>query len=161
PIHEAGRAGWTPRAVEAHRRSGNRERPGMMRTLGRLAARLGKAAAGRAGGASLMLAVAVAAAAMPGGPALSQQRQPPTSREGIQLSFAPIVKKAAPAVVNVFVRGRVAVRSPFDDPILRELFGDRLGMPRERIQSSLGSGVIVSPEGIVVTNTHVIKVGAQ
>ncbi len=89
------------------------------------------------------------------------QRQPPPNRESILLSFAPIVKQAAPAVVNVYVRGRVTVRSPFDDPLLRQLFGDRLGMPQERIQNSLGSGVIVAREGIIVTNTHVIKVGAQ
>ena len=89
------------------------------------------------------------------------QRQPPPNRESILLSFSPIVKQAAPAVVNVYVRGRVTVRSPFDDPLLRQLFGDRLGMPQERIQNSLGSGVIVAREGIVVTNTHVIKVGAQ
>lgn len=94
-------------------------------------------------------------------PAPAQQRQAPASRESVQLSFAPIVKQAAPAVVNVYVRGSVTVRSPFDDPVLRQLFGDRLGMPQERMQSSLGSGVLVSREGIIVTNTHVIKVGTR
>ena len=92
-------------------------------------------------------------------PALAQQKAPPQSREAAQYSFAPIVRKAAPAVVNVYVRSRVqAVNSPFaDDPMFRRLFGDRFGQPSERIQSSLGSGVIIDASGIVVTNTHVVK----
>ena len=78
-------------------------------------------------------------------PASAQRREPPPSREAAQYSFAPIVKKAAPAVVNVYVRARVATFvSPFaDDPLFRRFFGERFGMPQERIQNSLGSGVIV------------------
>ena len=45
----------------------------------------------------------------------------------------------------------------FDDPFFGRLFGERFGIPRERIQNSLGSGVLVSPEGVVVTNNHVIQ----
>ncbi|MBS0241623.1 MAG: Do family serine endopeptidase [Proteobacteria bacterium] len=94
--------------------------------------------------------------------AVAQKGQAATHRELARGSYAPIVKRTAPAVVNVFVRGRVQVRSPlFDDPFFRQFFGDQLGMPTERTQSSLGSGVIVSPEGVVVTNTHVIKIGGQ
>jgi Do/DeqQ family serine protease len=102
--------------------------------------------------------VALAAAAAPA-PALAQQREVPPSREAAQYSFAAIVKRTAPAVVNVYVRGhgRTFV-SPFaDDPIFRRFFGD-FGMPQERVQSSLGSGVIVSADGVVVTNAHVLKV---
>ena len=83
----------------------------------------------------------------------------PESAAAIKLSFAPVVKKAAPAVVNVYVRHRVEqMVSPFfDDPFFGRLFGERFGIPRERIQNSLGSGVLVGTDGVVVTNNHVIQ----
>lgn len=86
----------------------------------------------------------------------------PQSEAEIKLSFAPLVASAAPAVVNVYVRTRVKTfRSPLlNDPFFRRFFGQR-GMPRERMQNSLGSGVILRPNGIVVTNYHVIKGGEQ
>ena len=91
--------------------------------------------------------------------ALAETKVVPPTREAAQFSYAPIVRKAAPAVVNVYVRSRVQTfNSPFaDDPWFRRFFGDNFGQPSERIMSSLGSGVIINPEGIVVTNTHVIK----
>jgi Do/DeqQ family serine protease len=91
------------------------------------------------------------------------QRKLPPSKEIAQFSFSAIVKQAAPAVVNVYVRSRVQeFSSPFaNDPFFRQFFGDQFGRPSERQQNSLGSGVIFHASGIVVTNTHVIKGGGQ
>lgn len=91
------------------------------------------------------------------------QPRPPASRAEIQFSFAPLVQRAAPAVVNIYTRRVEKVqRSPLmDDPFFRRFFGDQApggnGRPRERVAQSLGSGVIVEAEGIIVTNNHVIE----
>ncbi|MCP4933961.1 MAG: Do family serine endopeptidase [bacterium] len=85
----------------------------------------------------------------------------PTNQAAIKYSFAPIVKQALPAVVNVYVRHRTRRnkrRSRLSrDPFFRRFFGDSFGVPKERIESSLGSGVIIDASGIVVTNYHVIE----
>jgi Do/DeqQ family serine protease len=93
-------------------------------------------------------------------PAAAQQPRVPASRAELQLSFAPVVKRVAPAVVNVYGLQTVAQRNHpfFDDPLFRRFFGGQgPGIPSERAQRSLGSGVIVDPTGIVVTNHHVIE----
>lgn len=81
----------------------------------------------------------------------------PGSRAEIQMSFAPMVRKAAPAVVNIYARRVVAQRvSPFaDDPFFRDFFRN-FGQARPQVQNSLGSGVVLSADGIVVSNYHVV-----
>jgi len=88
-------------------------------------------------------------------------RQAPETRTDVLLSFAPVVKKVQPAVVNVYAsRIDKRPRNPlFDDPIFRRFFGNggnqqRPGGPTSQ---SLGSGVLVDASGLVVTNYHVIE----
>ncbi len=85
----------------------------------------------------------------------AQDRRVPSSPAELQLSFAPVVKRVAPAVVNVYAARVVENRNPFmNDPLFRQFFG---AVPREQVLRSLGSGVIVDGSGLVVTNYHVIE----
>lgn len=85
-------------------------------------------------------------------------RQVPRTKEDAVLSFAPVVKLARPGVVNVYAsRTDKQQRNPlFDDPVFRQFFGDALPRHGGQTARSLGSGVIVDPSGLVVTNYHVI-----
>ncbi|HLH91273.1 MAG TPA: DegQ family serine endoprotease [Xanthobacteraceae bacterium] len=80
----------------------------------------------------------------------------PSSTAQLTLSYAPVVKRVAPAVVNVYAAKVIENRNPFlNDPIFRRFFGG--GGSSEQIQRSLGSGVLVDPSGLIVTNNHVIE----
>lgn len=81
-------------------------------------------------------------------------RHAPSSAAEMKMSFSPVVKKAAPAVVNVYARRVVRQQDPY-----WSMFGG--GVPRARAELSLGSGVIVRPDGVIVTNNHVVEGGQE
>ncbi|MEM7189112.1 MAG: Do family serine endopeptidase [Pseudomonadota bacterium] len=93
---------------------------------------------------------------------VNETRVVPQTRAEITLSFAPVVKQAAPAVVNIYTKKVVERRvSPFrGDPFFERFFQDMFPRgPRQqrKIENSLGSGVILDASGIVVSNHHVIE----
>ena len=103
-----------------------------------------------------VLAVVVVSALSVSAQAQVLERRVPTQAE-LRLSYAPVVKRVAPAVVNVYAAKVVRNRNLlFDDPIFRRFFGVP-GGGRPQVQRSLGSGVIVDRSGLVVTNVHVIE----
>ena len=101
----------------------------------------------------ILLAIALSHLALPA----DADTRVPQSRAEISLGFAPLVRQATPAVVNIYAKRVVAERvSPFrNDPFFGNLFRD-FGETRPRVQNSLGSGVILSAEGLVVSNYHVV-----
>src|SRR5216684_6945503 len=98
-----------------------------------------------------ILMVTALVGAMAAGSAVSLAQALPTDRSELAYSYAPLVKRVSPAVVNIYTTttARVQRRLPFPFP----------GMPQagERVQNSLGSGVLVRPDGLIVTNAHVVK----
>ncbi len=94
------------------------------------------------------------------GPQVVELRQAASSssQPARAASYSDAVRKAVPAVVNIFTSKEIKTpRHPFlDDPLFRHFFGDRLEEEPQRA-ASLGSGVIVSPKGYILTNHHVVE----
>ena len=96
-------------------------------------------------------------------PAIKVETTPVNRDAKLGASFAPVVKKAAPSVVNIYSTHIVHIRpmrNPiFDDPFFRQFFGNQFpddGRERTRREQSLGSGVIISPDGYILTANHVV-----
>lgn len=93
------------------------------------------------------------------------EKQVPQSRHQVQLSFAPLVKQVSPAVVNIYTTKITSARrglSLFNDPFFKRFFGEGQNFgnqvpTRRRQQNSLGSGVIIDSDGVIITNVHVIE----
>ncbi|PTT08758.1 Do family serine endopeptidase [Caulobacter sp. HMWF025] len=108
----------------------------------------------------LLPALVLLAACSPQGPSKAQSipdlaqpnRRAPTDPASMKASFAPVVKKSAPAVVNV--ASRRVVRQQARDPFWDFFMGGGAGAPRAQVQGSLGSGAIVRADGVIITNHH-------
>lgn len=93
-------------------------------------------------------------------PAVAVAEQVPQTAQQVQLSFAPIVRKTASSVVNIYAKRVVRGQNfnPFfNDPFFGQFGLNMFGAPRQRVENSLGSGVVVDASGLIATNTHVVK----
>lgn len=99
--------------------------------------------------AGLLVVALLALALMP---VMAQAQRLPETRTEIELTFAPLVKEVSPAVVNVYTQKTVKTGAT---PMEMLLYGR--AAPQSRVQNSLGSGVIVREDGVIVTNNHVVE----
>jgi serine protease Do len=81
--------------------------------------------------------------------------------QGAPASLADMVEKLQPAVVNISTKQRVTVQNPFAGTPFGEMFGQQGGKPQTRQAQSLGSGFLISADGYIVTNNHVVSAGAE
>ena len=103
---------------------------------------------------ALQLATVLLLALAAGNPQTAMAKTPPPAD-----SIAPMLEAVLPAVVNISTQThtRTSQHHPLlDDPLFRYFFGDQADAPLQQTQTSLGSGVIISPQGYVLTNNHVI-----
>ncbi len=92
------------------------------------------------------------------GGAVTAETSVPASKGEMALSFVPVVKKTTPAVVNIYAKRIVQTQQGAfaNDPFFSDFFKS-FGQPTQRVQNSLGSGVVLSRDGLVVSNYHVIE----
>jgi len=116
-------------------------------------------------GISIFLSIALQAATLQDAPKIKERIMPSGTNQEVVYSYYDALKDAKKGVVNIStqkkVKGVDMMRAnPFmNDPFFRQFFGDAFGnlIPKDRIERSLGSGVVISNEGHIITNNHVIN----
>ncbi|WP_336970088.1 Do family serine endopeptidase [Sphingobium aromaticiconvertens] len=109
-------------------------------------------------------AIAVTSSSNVGAQTAQNEGMAAAAPQGAPVSLADMVEKLQPAVVNISTKQRVAVQNPFAGTPFGDLFGQGQapgGRPQTRQAQSLGSGFLISADGYIVTNNHVVSAGAE